>query len=323
MEDQIERFLATLQAERGFSQNTVSAYRNDLKQFVTYLDAPPAGDHIDRLQSWELLANEHLNAYSLFLRERSYAVSTVARKTAAMKSFCAFLWREGMLQQELGVALSTPKVDKYLPKAISRADIERLLAEPLRDSPDRPVSLRDHAMLAVLYATGMRVSELVALNLADVDLESGVIRCQGKSGRQVAGEVPADTSRMVPLDTRAHEATLNYIEAARQSVAAPEAEPLFVNHRGGRLTRQGFWLILKSYARAAGIEEITPHTLRHSFATHALSKGADLRSVQQLLGHASISTTQVYRQLVDSENGRGSGAGTGGVEPDSGDTPEN
>jgi integrase/recombinase XerD len=321
MEDQIERFLAALQAERGFSQNTASAYRNDLKQFVTYLDAPPAGDHIEPLQQWEQLANEHLNAYALFLRERSYAVSTVARKTAAMKSFCAFLWREGMLQKEIGTSLSTPKVDKYLPKAISRSDVERLLAEPLREAPERPESLRDHAMLTVLYATGMRVSELVALDLADVDTQRGAIRCQGKSGRQIEGEPKTNGSRVVPLEPRALEATRQYLDRARHLIAGADAQPLFVNHRGGRLTRQGFWLILKSYARAAGIEDITPHTLRHSFATHALSKGADLKDVQHLLGHASISTTQVYRQLLDAGEGSGSGAGTGGVEPERDSTP--
>lgn len=301
MEDQIERFLSSLQAERGFSQNTVSAYRNDLRQFVAYLSAPPETDHIEGISTWERLANEHLSAYSIHLRERTYAPSTVARKTAAMKSFSAFLWREGMLQQELGSALSTPKVDKYLPKAISQDDVERLLAEPLRETPDKPESIRDRAMLEVLYATGMRVSELVSLDLNDIDPAEGTIRCQGKAGR----------SRKVPLGNRAIEATQTYLDAARDRLTRMDTAPLFVNHRGGRLTRQGFWLILKSYADRAGIEGITPHTLRHSFATHALHKGAELKDVQQLLGHVSISTTQVYRQLANAR--RGNGEGTGGA----------
>lgn len=301
MEDQIERFLSSLQAERGFSQNTVSAYRNDLRQFVTYLNAPPETDHIEGISSWDRLTNEHLNAYSIHLRERSYAPSTVARKTAAMKSFSAFLWREGLLQQELGTALSTPRVDKYLPKAISQEDVSRLLAEPLRETPDKPESVRDRAMLEVLYATGMRVSELVSLDLHDLDPADGTIRCQGKAGR----------TRRVPLGARAAEAIQHYLEHARNRLTRADAKPLFVNHRGGRLTRQGFWLILKSYADRAGIEGITPHTLRHSFATHALHKGAELKDVQQLLGHVSISTTQVYRQLANA--GPGTGDGTKGA----------
>jgi integrase/recombinase XerD len=311
MEDQIERFLSALQAERGFSQNTVSAYRNDLRQFVAYLKAPPAEDHIESIDSWERLGNEHLNAYSLFLRERSYAPSTIARKTAAMKSFSAFLWREGKLQQEIGTSLSTPKVDKYLPRAISQDDVILLLREPLRETPERPESLRDHAMLEVLYATGMRVSELVSLDLEDIDPVAGSIRCQGKAGR----------SRVVPLGQRAVEATQLYLQKAREQIARAETKPLFVNHRGGRLTRQGFWLILKSYAEKAGIEGITPHTLRHSFATHALKKGAELRDVQQLLGHVSISTTQVYRQLANARPANRDGDGTTGAEPAPGAAP--
>jgi integrase/recombinase XerD len=303
MEDQIERFLSALQAERGFSQNTVSAYRNDLRQFVTYLNEPPEEDHITGIRSWEEMTNEHLNAYSIYLRERSYAPSTVARKTAAMKSYSAFLWREGLLQSELGSALSTPKVDKYLPKAISREDVHRLLEEPLRETPERPESIRDRAMLEVLYATGMRVTELVSLDLEDIDPDDGTIKCQGKAGR----------SRKVPIGKRATEAIQHYLTKARDRLTRADAKPLFVNHRGGRLTRQGFWLILKSYADKAGIEGITPHTLRHSFATHALDQGAELRDVQHLLGHVSISTTQIYRQLATASTGKGSGEGTEGA----------
>lgn len=301
MEDHIERFLAALQVERGFSLNTVSAYRNDLRQFVTYLNNTPDEDHIESIQTWEQLSTEHLNAYSVHLRERSYAPSTVARKTAAMKSFSAFLWRDGLLQSELGSALSTPKVDKYLPKAISQSDVHRLLEEPMRETPERPESIRDRAMLEVLYATGMRVSELVSLDLDDISATDGSIRCQGKAGR----------SRSVPLGDRATEVVHIYLKSARDRLTRAETKPLFVNHRGGRLTRQGFWLILKSYAEKAGIDDITPHTLRHSFATHALKKGAELRDVQQLLGHVSISTTQVYRQLANA--GKVGGEGTEGA----------
>jgi integrase/recombinase XerD len=176
---------------------------------------------------------------------------------------------------------------------------------------ETPEALRDRAMLEVLYATGMRVSELVSLDLEDIDPVAGSIRCQGKAGR----------SRVVPLGQRAVEATQLYLQKAREQIARAETKPLFVNHRGGRLTRQGFWLILKSYAEKAGIEGITPHTLRHSFATHALKKGAELRDVQQLLGHVSISTTQVYRQLANARPANRDGDGTTGAEPAPGAAP--
>jgi integrase/recombinase XerD len=173
-------------------------------------------------------------------------------------------------------------------------EIERLLAEPSREGEgNRPEAVRDSAMLEVLYSTGMRVSELVSLNLADVNLETKSVRCSGKAGR----------GRHVPLRENAVAAVERYLDVARPAISLGDEQALFLNHRGSRLTRQGFWLILKSYAERAKIDDITPHTLRHSFATHALKDGYGLRDVQQMLGHVSISTTQVYRRL----------AGEGGV----------
>jgi integrase/recombinase XerD len=220
----------------------------------------------------------------------------VARKTAAIKSFCAFLQRERIVTHDLGARVSSPRVDKYVPRAITPDEINRLLEQPtLGAQSARPENIRDRAMLEVLYWSGMRVSELVALDPSDLDLSSGTVRCAGKAGR----------SRILPLSARAIDAVQGYLADSRPRLAHEEDGPLFVNHRGGRLTRQGFWLILKSYAQKAAIDDITPHTLRHSFATHALSHGAELRDVQQLLGHVSISTTQIYRQLAAESRSHG------------------
>lgn len=294
MEETIDRFLTALQAERGFSQNTIAAYRNDLAQFAAYLRQPPAEDQIEPIDDWRALNDARLNTYLLHLRTRDYASSTVARKTAAIKSFCGYLQRQGVISTDIGTRLASPRVDKYMPKAISRQDIARLLAQPCVDGETaKPESVRDRAMLEMLYATGMRVSELVALDLDDVDIRAGNVQCTGKARRV----------RSLPLFGSALTATRSYLAAARAHLVHDDQAAFFVNHRGGRLTRQGFWLILKSYAQQAGIEEITPHTLRHSFATHALDHGADLRDVQHLLGHVSISTTQVYRQLANGHHG--------------------
>lgn len=288
MEEKVEQFLAAIRAERGFSVNTIAAYRNDLQQFVAYLGAPPEEDHLLAVTAWTDLSDAHLNAFLLQLRSRDYAPSTVARKTAALKSFCSFLRKHGDMGTDIGKNLSSPKVDRYVPKAVSHDDALRLLEQPVRDTPNRPESVRDKAMLEVLYGTGMRVSELVALDVEDIDLERGEVRCQGKAGR----------SRVVPLSPRAIETVKVYCDEARARLVQDETRALFVNHRGGRLTRQGFWLILKSYAERAGIDAMTPHTLRHSYAIQALRNGAELRDIQRHLGHVSIATTQVYRELA-------------------------
>lgn len=290
MQETVDRFLQVIEAERGFSANTISAYRNDLSQFIAYLQAPPSGDHQTAVNQWAELTDGHLSVYLLHLREREYAASTVARKTAAIKSFCHYLTEQGLMRADPAANMASPRVEKYVPRSMTHDEIERLLAEPLRDAEGtKPEALRDCAMLETLYSTGMRVSELVALNLADIDLEQGAVRCSGKAGRQ----------RLVPLRPSAVEAITRYLEMGRLNGELPDDQAVFLNHRGSRLTRQGFWLILKSYAERARVEDITPHTLRHSFATHALKHGVELRDVQHLLGHVSISTTQVYRRLAD------------------------
>jgi integrase/recombinase XerD len=282
----VNAFIEDLTNERGFSANTVAAYRNDLSQFAEYLSAPPAEDQLAPLGSWNGLTSEHLGRYLSYMYGRQYAASTVARKTAALKSFCHHLTNLGVLREDPSQTLASPRVDRYVPRAISEQEVGRLLAEP-RDAAKsrRPDALRDLAMIETLYSSGMRVSELVALATDDVDFLTNQVACPGKAGR----------GRRVPLRPQAIEAIDDYLKNGRPSLADPDETALFVNHRGSRLTRQGFWLILKAYAEEAKIDNLTPHTLRHSFATHALRDGAELRDVQQLLGHVSISTTQVYR----------------------------
>lgn len=318
MHQDVERFLQVLEAERGFSVNTIFAYRNDLNQFLTFLgkdgDGGPRSlddDEIGQVsatpeekpqvQSWDQLTDQDLTSYLLFLRSRRYASSTIARKMAAIKSFFNFLVGEGQLRGDPGARMTAPRVDKYTPRSISASEVERLLQQPVKEggsAAPRPEAVRDRAMLETLYATGMRVSELVALDCDDVNLLERRMRCAGRTTRE----------RLLPLRESAVEAIDHYLFQARPLLALREESALFLNHRGSRLTRQGFWLILKSYANKAEIADITPHTLRHTFATHALGRGADLREVQQLLGHVSISTTQVYRRMARGQTAVGNGA---------------
>jgi integrase/recombinase XerD len=320
MDQDVERFLQVLEAERGFSVNTIFAYRNDLTQFLSFLgnDSASAGgagslddvaigparatpQALSQVQKWDQLTDQDLTSYLHFLRSRNYASSTVARKMAAIKSFFNFLIGEGQLRGDPGARMTAPRVDKYTPRSISPSEVERLLQQPAKEGGSaarRPEVARDRAMLETLYATGMRVSELVALDCEDVNLPERRMRCAGRTTRE----------RLLPLRESAVEAIDHYLFHARPLLVLRDERALFLNHRGNRLTRQGFWLILKSYASKADIADITPHTLRHTFATHALGRGADLREVQQLLGHVSISTTQIYRRMALGQSVPGNGA---------------
>ncbi len=226
----------------------------------------------------------------LDLQRKKYAEATVARKVAAVKSFFGFLTAEGIITADPTEALSSPRVGKPLPKPISPEQVDELLEQPLRRNT--PEAKRDKAMLELLYATGMRVSELVALDADSVTMraDASYVRCTGKGGKE----------RTIPIHEHAAEAVQAYMDEARPLlIRRGDERALFVNRRGERLTRQGFWLILKSYAKSANLNtHVTPHTLRHSFATHMLKGGAPLRNVQELLGHANISTTQVYTQVT-------------------------
>ncbi len=281
MEDFIEGFLVALAAEKQCSPHTVVAYRNDLLQLRVHLGEQGIG-------AWRVVAPDQVGEYLGYLRERQYASSTIARKTAAIKSFFVYLRQQNEVLVDLTPHLSSPRVDRYTPYAISVDEITRLLAAPMRAKT--PEGVRDAAMLELLYATGVRVSELVALDLADIDPDTGEVRCEGRGDRE----------RLLPLTPTATAAMHRYLLHARPTLARgrdADTVALFLNHRGQRLTRQGFWLILKGYADGAGINNVTPHTLRHTFAAHALKTGRHLRDVQTTLGHVSISTTQVYQRL--------------------------
>jgi integrase/recombinase XerD len=281
MEQWVDRYLAALAAGKKCSPHTVMAYRNDLMQLAAHLER-------DGAMTWHAILPEQVTDYLQSLRERQYASSTIARKTAAIKSFFQYLTKTGEAETDVAAYLSAPHVDRYIPHAITTDEVARLLAAPTRVKT--PESLRDAAMLQLLYATGMRVSELVALNQADVDREKGCIHCEGRAAR----------SRLVPLTPTALDAMHRYLTQGRPMIArahGADTNALFLNHRGQRLTRQGFWLLLKGYAQSASVRNVTPHTLRHTFATHALTTGSQLREVQAMLGHVSISTTQIYQRM--------------------------
>jgi integrase/recombinase XerD len=282
MRDQIDAFLTYIATEKRYSPHTLEAYRNDLNQLVSFLNtlSPPPSD-------WSEVDRGTIVQYILDLKSREYSSTTVARKIAATRSFFHFLATEGLIDEDPTTNLDSPKVKKRLPKTLSRGDVRRLLAAPAKDNS--PKGLRDTALLELLYATGMRVSEIVGLNVDDVNLAGASIRCLGKE----------DKERIIPIYDRAVRALEAYLQEGRiHYVRDPEEKALFLNPRGKRLTRQGLWLIIKGYAEQAGIEgEVTPHTLRHSYAAHLLDGGVGLREVQRLLGHSNISTTQVYTHV--------------------------
>ncbi len=281
MQEKIQEFLEFITVEKGYSQNTLAAYRNDLSQFAAYLERHQL--------SWDQVNRDVIMDYIMLMKsDQEYASSTVARKVAAIKSFFHYLVNRGELADDPTATLDSPKVRKRLPKAISAEDMERLLAEPARE--ETPKALRDRALLETLYATGLRVTELVSLNVDDVNLASATVRVVRARDKR---------ERLVPIHQRAIEPLQEYLERGRrQLLRNPDETALFLNHRGKRLTRQGLWLIVKHYVREVGIrEEVTPHTLRHTFATHLIDKKADLEYVQELLGHANISTTQVYAHV--------------------------
>lgn len=286
MRAEVDSFLNYITVEKGFSANTAEAYRNDLYQLVSFVEKEAAKRGLP--SHWASFDQEMMRGFLLNLKERNYAPTTQARKVAATKSFFDFMVTEGKASADPTQYIETPKVGKSLPKAISVSQTRRLLEQPYKLKT--PEAERDRAMLEMLYASGMRVTELVNLNLGDVDMSEGFVRCYGKGRKE----------RLIPIHQKALQTFKDYLEKTRPRLMhRPEQKAVFLNRRGERLTRQGFWQKIKEYARLAGLDmDITPHTLRHSFATHMLSGGADLRSVQELLGHANISTTQVYTHLT-------------------------
>ncbi|AKX94284.1 site-specific tyrosine recombinase XerD [Neomoorella thermoacetica] len=280
MHELVDQFLYYLVVERGLAENTLASYNSDLQQFLLYLEG--AGVKSPRDVTRGLLV-----AYLVKMQQDGRSPATISQHLAALKSFYHFLLRERLVESDPTADLESPRQSKKLPQVLTVAEVEKLLNQPRTDTP---AGLRDKAMLELLYATGLRVSELVSLNVDQVNLEGEFVRCLGKGSKE----------RVVPMGQVACFYVRTYIENGRGKLIKRATEPaLFVNHHGRRLSRQGCWKILKGYVRAANLKkDITPHTLRHSFATHLLENGADLRSVQELLGHADIGTTQIYTHLT-------------------------
>jgi integrase/recombinase XerD len=279
MEELVEKFLNYLSVERGLSQNTLSAYGSDLKKYIAFLRK-------SRIRTLAKTTKHEIITYLLELKNKGLAPTSVARSLVSLKVFYRFLAQENYLAADPTLNLESPKVWSKLPETLSSQEVETLLAKP---DPANLLGLRDKAALELLYATGVRVSELINLKIADVNLEVGYVRCLGKGKKE----------RIVPLGSFAQESLKNYLDKGRKTLLkGKDTQEIFVNRSGRTMTRQGFWKILKKYAKSVGLEKkITPHVLRHSFATHLLERGADLRSVQEMLGHSNISTTQIYTHV--------------------------
>ncbi len=282
MQRELQQFYRYLEYERGYSTNTLSAYRHDLDQFAALLAT-------ERLTSWQELEPEFLEGFVDLLQSEAlgYSDTTIARKVASVRSFLNFLFAEGIISSELAHHLGQFKVGRRLPRALSQEEMGQLLRAEMFEAT--PLGLRDRALLELLYAAGLRATEAVGLKLEDLDLAGGMVRCRGKGNKE----------RMIPLHTAAQEVLRHYLAEGRPFLLRDVAQAsLFLNHRGEPLTRQGLWFILQQRAQEADFETgISPHQLRHSFATHLLEGGAELREVQQFLGHANITTTQIYTEV--------------------------
>lgn len=298
MKEFIDAFLSYLSVERGLSNNTISSYRGDLNCYIDFL----AGQHIDALSK---ITKNDITNLMLNQKDKGISANSIARRLAAIRMFHRFLSRERILKSDPTSLIDSPKLWKKIPETLSLNEVVALLGQPnIRDKQ----GIRDRAILETLYATGMRVSEAVNLKLSGVNLEIGFLRCIGKGNKE----------RVIPLGKKAIASIKRYAEASRRSFLNPvrntkvlgkenkisngvkkkESEFLFLNRSGNKISRQSLWKIIKKYAKDARIKKpIKPHTLRHSFATHLLERGADLRSVQEMLGHSDISTTQIYTHI--------------------------
>lgn len=280
MEKEIAAFIAYMHEYRQTTENTESAYARDLKKLTDYMDA-------QEITAFEQVDTELLQAYIRKMEEQGRKAATISRFIASVRAFFAWQVSDGQREDNPALKLVSPKIEKKAPEILSQAQIVRLLDQP---SSQAPKELRDKAMMELLYATGIRVSELIALELTDINLSLEYVTC--RDGRK---------ERTVPFGSNAREALELYLQKSRPKLVSDErCTLLFTNCSGEPMSRQGFWKIVKYYGRQAGLdEEITPHTLRHSFAAHLLGNGADLKSVQELMGHSDIATTQIYMQLSD------------------------
>lgn len=280
MEQQIEAFMAYLHNVKHTSNNTEMSYRRDLRKLTDYFKSIGLKDMSE-------VKAEHLAAYMKNMRDMHFAPASISRTIAATKALYHFMVSEGMVAEDLSIALKAPKVEKKMPEILSTEEVVSLLEQPGNGSDKE---IRDKAMLELLYATGIRVTELITLRLSDVNLQMSFILCHD-----------AKKERIIPFNTEAKLAILNYLEVRARMIedgGGEDTDILFVNCSGVPMSRQGFWKLIKYYARKAGITaDITPHTLRHSFAAHLVENGADLKSVQEMLGHSDISTTQIYANM--------------------------
>ncbi len=267
-----------MRIEKGLAGNTILSYERDLKSYLQYIDK------VERINVTDVTRINIIHFLHL-LKDQDKSAKTIARHIASIRSFHQFLLRERIAESDPSVHIETPQLERKLPSVLSIEEVEALLE--VRDKS--AFGLRNKAILELLYATGLRVSELINLNLADIHLTMGFVRCLGKGSKE----------RIIPLGRLATEAITKYIERGRNELARKKStDALFLNHHGERLSRQGCWKILKQLAKDANIQkDLTPHMLRHSFATHLLENGADLRAVQEMLGHADISTTQIYTHV--------------------------
>lgn len=278
MEEQINGFINYLHNVKKMSQNTEMSYRRDLHKLGVYI-----GD-----KGIDALTGADLKGYIVSLDEQGFKPATISRNVASIKAFFHYLQKEGIVSEDISTALKAPKIEKKAPDILSTEDVVRLLEQPRGDSPKE---LRDKAMLELLYATGIRVSELISLLESDVNMNMGYIVCRD-----------THKERVIPFGGEAKNALNRYIGESRNAMVDNDScHSLFVNCSGGPMSRQGFWKLIKYYAKKAGIStDITPHTLRHSFAAHLVENGADLRAVQEMLGHSDISTTQIYATMTHS-----------------------
>ncbi|GIP25439.1 tyrosine recombinase XerD [Paenibacillus sp. J23TS9] len=276
----VQSFIRYIGDEKGLSQNTLESYQRDLLQFFEFIEK-------QGIESADQIKKVHISMYMNNLKGHSFASSTLTRKLVSLRSFFHYMVKESLLEQDPTLYMESPRLEKKAPQVLTVEQVERLLAAPDISSPP---GLRDKAMLELLYATGMKVSELMALNLDDVNPDMKFLQCTSSSGKE----------RVLPISSISADVVGMYMSQMRPKLAREHQEKaLFLNNLGTRLTRQGFWKILKKYAAESGINgDITPHTLRHSFAAHLLEDGADIRSVQEMLGHSDISTTQIYGALT-------------------------
>ena len=276
----IDDYIVFLTVEKGASNNTIEAYSNDVRKLANYLEDA-------NIHRWQQVDHVTVRGYLAFMQKENLTNTTRARNVAALKSFFRFLYMEKYTEYNLGEILDSPHKEKTLPKYLTIEEVERLLNAPDTTTPH---GCRDKAMLELLYASGLRVSELITLRLSDISFEMAYVRCFGKGAKE----------RIIPLGRYALAALEQYINICRPKVNNNwQTDILFLNKEGNGLSRQGFWKLIKKYGKEAAIQtDITPHVLRHSFATHLLSNGADLRAIQEMLGHADIATTQIYTHLL-------------------------